>query len=141
LQVQFGKGNKQRALSLPNPAKQKLKVWLKQRGSIPGPLFVCDDPQCKQSPNRKSKQSKTTTPHALNAHQVYALLRRRCRQANVARCSPHDLRRTFVSRLLELGVDLNTTRQLAGHEHVQTTTLYDRRSEKNQRQAMANFGF
>jgi integrase/recombinase XerD len=144
LQIQFGKGNKQRALSLPNPAKQKLKAWLKQRGamSMSGPLFVrCDEPPSKQRQKQNCKKPMSATPCALNAHQVYALLRRRCRQAQVALCSPHDLRRTFVSRLLELGVDLNTTRQLAGHEHVQTTTLYDRRSDKNQRQAMANFRF
>jgi integrase/recombinase XerD len=142
LQIQFGKGNKQRAISLPNLAKQKLKVWLKQRGAMPGPLFVCcDEPPSKQRQKQNCKKPTSITPSALSAHQVYALLRRRCRQAQVALCSPHDLRRTFVSRLLELGVDLNTTRQLAGHEHVQTTTLYDRRSDKNQRQAMANFRF
>lgn len=148
LQVCFGKGNKQRALQLPKTAKQKLKAWLKQRGSLPGPLFVrLDETPFKQgqykndNSSRNGKKPKTTQQHALNAHQVYALLRRRCREAKVSLCSPHDLRRTFVSRLLELGVDLNTTRQLAGHEHLQTTTLYDRRSEKSQRQAMANFGF
>lgn len=142
LQVRFGKGNKQRALSLPTTAKQILKAWLKRRGSIPGPLFIrLDEPPSKYRPKQNGKKTTSATPRALNAHQVYALLRRRCRQAKVALCSPHDLRRTFVSRLLELGVDLNTTRQLAGHEHVQTTTLYDRRSEKTQRQAMANFGF
>lgn len=142
LLVRCGKGNKQRALSLPTTAKRTLKAWLKQRGSLPGPLFVrFDESSSKQRPKQNRKKPTSATPRALNAHQVYALLRRRCRQANLELCSPHDLRRTFVSRLLELGIDLNTARQLVGHEHVQTTTLYDRRSEKHRRQAMANFGF
>ncbi len=79
LQVQFGKGNKQRALSLPNPAKQKLKAWLKQRGSMPGPLFLrLDEPQSGRSrdknaaPNQNCKQKIATPLQALNAHQVRA---------------------------------------------------------------------
>lgn len=77
----------------------------------------------------------------LSALRVYGIVKGRAREAGIEPCSPHDLRRTFVTRLLEQGVDFNTARQLAGHEHIQTTALYDRRHIKTQRQAMANFCF
>jgi len=53
----------------------------------------------------------------------------------IERVSPHDLRRTFITRLLEQNVDLNTVRQMAGHADISTTIMYDKRSEKVMQQA------
>ncbi|HEY8036176.1 MAG TPA: hypothetical protein VIF37_11395 [Methylobacter sp.] len=46
----------------------------------------------------------------LSALLVYGIVKRRATEADIAPCSPHDLRQTFVSRLLEQGVDFNTAR-------------------------------
>jgi integrase/recombinase XerD len=59
----------------------------------------------------------------------------------LARFTPHDLRRTFISQLLEVGTDLVTVQQLAGHIHLSTTALYDRRGEHAKRQAMSRLPF
>lgn len=47
--------------------------------------------------------------------------------AGVDYFTPHDLRRTFITQLLEQGTDLNVVRQLAGHADIATTTRYDYR--------------
>ena len=54
---------------------------------------------------------------------------RRGDESQVSSFTPHDLRRTFATQLLESGADINTVRQAMGHSSVVTTRRYDKRDE------------
>jgi integrase len=66
---------------------------------------------------------------------IYNLLAKRAVRARVKDFSPHDLRRTFVSDLLDAGADIATVAKMAGHANIQTTARYDRRPEEAKQKA------
>jgi integrase len=75
------------------------------------------------------------TIRRLTDHAVLHVFKKRAVQASVASFSPHDLRRSFISDLLDAGTDISTAQQLAGHANVQTTARYGRRGEATKRKA------
>jgi integrase len=123
LSVRHGKGNRARTSYLTNGALSALKAWLVVRGLEPGALFV--------AMTRGGRATGRRLTDAAVAKAFAACARR----AAVATFSPHDLRRSFVSDLLDAGADVATVARLAGHANVQTTTVYDRRPEAAKRKA------
>jgi len=51
------------------------------------------------------------------------------------------LRRTFITRLLEQNVDLNTVRQMAGHADIATTIMYDKRDQQVMQKAASQLSY
>jgi len=121
LRIRHGKGDKERLVPLTASAGAALAAWLARRGARPGRLFLA------------VSQTGEVHGEGLSSIAVYNLLRKRAAQAGVAALSPHDLRRSFVSDLLDAGVDLSAAQQLAGHASVVTTARYDRRGEATKR--------
>jgi len=116
-----GKGKKERTAYLDNGAAEALADWLAARGAEPGALFLPVNKGGKMSHRR-------ITPQA-----VYNMLYKRAALAGVKSFSPHDLRRTFVSDLLDAGADIVIVAKMAGHASVTTTARYDRRPEDAKR--------
>jgi integrase/recombinase XerD len=122
--VLTGKRSKQRAVYLLNGAADAMADWLEIRGSAGSALFVAVN---------KGGEMDTTKP--LSDQAIYNLLGKRAAEAGVKDFSPHDLRRTFISDLLDKGADIATVAKMAGHANVQTTARYDRRPEEAKRKA------
>lgn len=121
-----GKGNKERLAHVGAGGRAALDDWIRIRCAEPGPLFW---------PVHRS--GRVGPPRRLTPQSVLYLTQRRATDGRIARFSPHDLRRSFVSDLLDRGVDLSTAQQMAGHAQVQTTVRYDRRGEEAKQRAAA----
>jgi integrase len=122
-----GKRNKERTAYLVNGAKRAFADWLALRGDQPGPLFC--------PINKGGKLPEKTEDWRMTTQAVYNMLNKRGAGAGVDDFSPHDMRRTFVSDMLEAGADIATVAKMAGHASVNTTARYDRRPEDAKRQA------
>ena len=121
----IGKGDKERTAYVGKGGMDAFDDWLEIRGDDPGPFLVPVDHVGRVTVRRM-------TPQAL----MYRL-RRRSAQAGIAPCSPHDLRRSFVSSLLDAGLDLATVQKLVGHASPDTTVRYDLRGEDVARRGAA----
>jgi integrase/recombinase XerD len=112
-----GKGNKPRLGYALQQVHALLDSWLNLRGDWEGPMF---------SPINKGGGLATSrfTPQGLAL-----VVKKRAAEAGVDTFSCHDLRRTFITNLLDSGCDLSTVQKLAGHRNISTTVIYDRRGE------------
>ena len=112
-----GKGNRERTVYAMNGGRQAIDAWIALRGNAPGPLLA------------PVAQTGAIDVRPMTAQALMMRLRHRAKAANIGHCSPHDLRRSFVSTALESGADLAMVQALAGHASPVTTARYDRRPE------------
>jgi integrase/recombinase XerD len=128
LRVRRGKGRKPRQVPLPPSAIPALEDWLQVRGEEPGPLYcaVLKSGRLVRSAEGLARLSPAAT---------WKICRERGRKAQIQPPAPHDLRRSWIGDLLDLGVDLATVQKMAGHASASTTAGYDRRDRGVQRRA------
>jgi site-specific recombinase XerD len=118
-----GKSNKERITYIDDGAGEAMGEWLAVRGSEPGPIFC------------PVTQTGEVVIRGITDQAVYAILRSRAKKAKIRPFSPHDLRRSCVSDLLDAGVDISVVQQFVGHANIATTARYDRRGEHAKKRA------
>lgn len=110
-------------VSVASGGQAALAAWRAVRGDAPGALFC---------PVNKGGR---VTVRAMTEQAVWGVIKKRGGQPALQHLSPHDLRRTFVSDLLDAGADVVAVQHLVGHANVSTTARYDRRGEAAKRRA------
>lgn len=121
LRIRKGKGDKERLGFIRDEhARALVDRWIAERGDERGPLFI----------SLAKGRGKRLDPSTL-----WEWLGKIARAAGIPTVSPHDLRRTFITRLARAGVDLDLIKDLAGHESIATTQTYIRRRDDERRAA------
>jgi len=124
LVIRHGKGRKDRLIPVGPGSREAIAAWLAVRGNEPGPLLLAVD---KHGHIRH---------RAITSQAVWKALEKRVQQAGLSDISPHDLRRTFASALLDAGADLGVVQDLMGHASPVTTRKYDRRGDEAKKRAV-----
>lgn len=113
-----GKGGHERLVPVSAWVRRVTDAWRRLRGAHPGPLLAL-------------APSMTPVPNT-----VASWVSRWAARAGLDHLTPHDLRRSFVSRLLGDGADLALVQRVAGHANPRTTAAYDRRPLEDARAAL-----
>lgn len=108
-----GKGDKQRVVPIGRPAVAEIQAYV--MGARPVLL--------KQRSSRFVFVTRRGTP--LTRQAFWKLLRARAQRAGIARLlSPHMLRHSFATHLLQRGADLRSVQAMLGHADIATTQIY-----------------
>ena len=117
----FGKGSKERIIPIGAKCVQSIKNYLKKRELIA--LKYNSKPYLFLEENGK----KTTR------QKVYKIIHELGRSID-KNISPHTIRHSFATHLLERGADLRVVQELLGHSSIVTTQLYTHISKKTLRE-------
>ena len=123
-----GKGSKQRLVPISPEAKKQFELWMQDRCHLA------------IEPGQEDYAFLNRRGHQLTRAMIFTILRRLCEKAGIRKTiSPHTLRHSFATHLLQNGADLRIIQQLLGHEDITTTEIYTHVSVEDLRDAVLRY--
>lgn len=124
----IGKGNKQRLVPISPVADQWLEYWLEDRSKLDIKAEYSDIVFL----NRYGRQ--------LTRAMIFTIVKGLAKQADIHKTiSPHTLRHSFATHLLQNGADLRIIQDLLGHEDITTTEIYTHIEIQDLREAILKY--
>jgi len=125
-----GKGDKVRVVFLSPPAKKAIAEYLKKRGDMGEALFV----------SYGKGFAKGMDSHRISPRGVELMVKHYATKAGITRkVTPHVIRHSFATDLLENGADLRSVQALLGHANISTTQVYTHVTDKHLREVHKAF--
>ena len=122
-----GKGEKVRVVFLSDDAKDAIRAYLGKRKDMDEPMFV-------QFSSRKTEGNR------LAPRSIERIVREYATRAGISKkVTPHVLRHSFATDLLENGADIRSVQVMLGHANIQTTQIYTHVTDKQLREIHKKF--
>ena len=113
----YGKGGKMRRIYIPKKLCTEATIWLKKRGMTSGYLFTNRTGNCLSTRGIAIQLKHFAENYGINREVVY----------------PHSFRHRFAKNFLEKFNDIALLADLMGHESIETTRIYLRRTASEQK--------
>lgn len=116
-----GKGDKLRVVFISGGAKEALKEYLAKRDDIDDSLFAQTG-----KPVSKDRSTRLTT------RSIERIVKKYATKAGITKkVSPHTIRHSFATDLLQNGADIRSVQALLGHASINTTQIYTHVTDKH----------
>jgi integrase/recombinase XerD len=133
LRIRGGKGNKDRTIPLPAPMLEDLRAyWAFHRHPT---LIFPNVGRGDNTPEALAKRmhcATSTMPH--NSLQRLLVIARK--ELDLPDATPHTLRHSFATHMIEGGASLHTVQHLLGHANISTTEIYLHMTHQSEQQAL-----
>jgi len=124
-----GKGEKVRVVFISEAAKHALKTYLEKREDMDDTLFA-----------QLGKNAKSAETLSLSPRSIERIVKHYATKAGITKkVTPHVIRHSFATDLLEGGADLRSVQALLGHANVSTTQVYTHVTDKHLRDVHQKF--
>jgi integrase/recombinase XerD len=124
-----GKGNKQRLVPIHKEAVKHLELYLEY-----------GRPHQKCQPKHSDTVFLSNRGAALSRQSIFLKIKKIAASAGIKKAiSPHTMRHSFATHLMERGADLRIVQQLLGHESITTTEIYTHISAQQLSDKIADF--
>jgi integrase/recombinase XerD len=120
-----GKGSKTRRVPIGSSAVEWLKSYLAVRR--------------KKENIEISNVFVTSSGHPLNRQSIYKLVREHGESAGLDGISPHTLRHSFATHLVQNRADIRSVQQMLGHADISTTQIYTHMTDAHLRKSYERF--
>lgn len=110
----LGKGDKERLVPIGQKAIKEIKMYMPDRHSLPK---IDKSSENIVFLNRRGKK--------LTREMIFTIVKNAARDAGIEKTiSPHTLRHSFATHLVEGGADIRVVQEMLGHESIVTTEIY-----------------
>jgi site-specific recombinase XerD len=129
----IGKGRKPRVVFLSPRAVTWLRSWLNTRGDHWQPVYI-------RFSQRQAPITSDGEEMRLTVRSVQRLVDRYCRRAHLpVKVSPHGIRHSFATDLLQNGANLRDVQEMLGHKNISTTQIYTHVTRRDLKQSYEQF--
>lgn len=139
-----GKGGKLRVIFLSNQARYWIKNFLDKRRDLNPYLFIpldrAEKGREKKLGNKKIGRKNDKSFQGLTPRSVQRLIKKYAKMAGITkRVTPHVLRHSFATDLLQNGADIRSVQAMLGHSSITTTQIYTHITDKGLREVYQTF--